>query len=163
MITGAEDRQHALVALTRGAIANLAYVFTTSPKRADPAPGPRPAPELARYDRAHTERADHHARATPSAPPGEALAVLSAVLERDGQLVSASQDRLRALANADHLAILHAIWTAETAARPGAAVQSPAHEPACRPATAPNQATRPVGCGGPCAPPSWPAWTPLRS
>ncbi len=43
------------------------------------------------------------------------MAVLSAVLDRDGQLQSATQDRHRALAHADHLAILHAIWTAETA------------------------------------------------
>ena len=40
--------------------------------------------------------------------------MLAAVLDRDGQLLSATQDRHRALANADHLAILHAIWTAET-------------------------------------------------
>jgi conjugative relaxase-like TrwC/TraI family protein len=51
VITGTEDRQHAYVALTRGTDANLAYVFTACPKRADPAPGPRPAPELARYDK----------------------------------------------------------------------------------------------------------------
>ena len=51
VITGTEDRQHAYVALSRGTDANLAYVFTVSPKLADPAPGPRPAPELARYDR----------------------------------------------------------------------------------------------------------------
>ena len=50
VICGTEDRQHAYVALTRGTTANMAYVFTQSPKRADPAPGPRPAPELARYD-----------------------------------------------------------------------------------------------------------------
>jgi hypothetical protein len=56
VITGTEDRQHAYVALTRGTDANLAYVFTTSPKRADPVPGPRPAPELARYDQIHPER-----------------------------------------------------------------------------------------------------------
>jgi hypothetical protein len=43
VITGTEDRQHAYVALTRGTDANHAYVFTTSPKRADPVPGPRPA------------------------------------------------------------------------------------------------------------------------
>jgi len=116
VITGTEDRQHAYVSLTRGTATNLAYVFTTSPKRADPAPGPRPAPELARYDQIHAERAGPSAPATPPAPPGEALAVLSAVLERDGQLTSATQDRHRALADADHLAILHAIWTAETAA-----------------------------------------------
>ena len=42
VITGAEDRPHALVALTRGTTTNLAYVFTRSPKRADPAPGPGP-------------------------------------------------------------------------------------------------------------------------
>ena len=56
LITGTEDRQHAYVALTRGTHANHAYVFTVSPKRADPAPGPRPAPELARYDRIQAER-----------------------------------------------------------------------------------------------------------
>ena len=51
VITGTEDRQHAYVVLSRGTDLNMAYVFTLSPKRADPAPGPRPAPELARYDR----------------------------------------------------------------------------------------------------------------
>jgi ATP-dependent exoDNAse (exonuclease V) alpha subunit len=51
VITGTEDRQHAYVALSRGTEVNLAYVFTASPKTADPVPGPRPAPELARYDR----------------------------------------------------------------------------------------------------------------
>ena len=40
VITGTEDRQHAYVALTRGTDANHAYVFTVSPKRADPAPAP---------------------------------------------------------------------------------------------------------------------------
>ena len=44
VITGTEDRQHAYVALTRGTSTNLAYVFTVSPKRADPAPGPGPRP-----------------------------------------------------------------------------------------------------------------------
>ena len=51
VIVGTEDRQHAYVALTRGTDTNMAYVFTLSPKLADPAPGTRPAPELARYDR----------------------------------------------------------------------------------------------------------------
>jgi hypothetical protein len=90
-------------------------VFTRSPTPADPAPGPRPAPELARYDQKHPERAGPSAPATPPAPPGEALAVLAAVPERDGQLLSATQDRHRAQASADHLAILNAIWTAGTA------------------------------------------------
>ena len=115
VITGTEDRQHAYVALTRGTDANLAYVFTTSPKQADPVPGPRPAPELARYDQIHAERADQSASATEPAPPGTALGVLAGVLDRDGQQLSATQTRQQALADADHLAVLHAIWTAETA------------------------------------------------
>ena len=57
VIAGTEDRQHAYVVLTRGTDTNMAYVFTVSPKLADPVPGPRPAPELARYDRITGERA----------------------------------------------------------------------------------------------------------
>ena len=110
VITGTEDRQHDYVALSRGTDVNLAYVFTASPKTADPAPGPRPAPELARYDRRATTPGD----LATSAAPGEALAVLAGVLGRDGQQRSATQTRSQALADADHLAILHGIWTAET-------------------------------------------------
>ncbi len=112
VITGTEDRQHAYVALTRGTDVNTAYVFTQSPKRADPVPGPRPAPELARYDRLATTWRPGRARRQHAA--GEALAVLAGVLDRDGQQLSATQTRSQALADADHLAILHAIWTAET-------------------------------------------------
>jgi hypothetical protein len=114
VITGTEDRQHVYVALTCGTDTNIAYVFTVFPKRADPAPGPRPAPELARYDTIHAERPGVPAPATPPAPAGTALGVLSAVLDHDGQQHSATQTRNRALADADHLALLHAIWTAET-------------------------------------------------
>ena len=114
VITGNEDRQHAYVALSRGTDVNLAYVFTVSPKRADPVPGPRPAPELARYDTISAERAGDPAPAAQPAPPGAALGVLSAVLDNDGQQLSATQARSQALADADHLAVLYAIWTAET-------------------------------------------------
>ena len=114
VITGTEDRQHAYVALTRGTDANLAYVFTASPKTADPAPGPKPAPELDRYDKILAERAGVPAPAPEPAPPGTALGVLAAVLDHDGQQQSATQTRNQVLADADHLAILHAIWTAET-------------------------------------------------
>jgi AAA domain len=114
VITGTEDRQHVYVALTRGTDANHAYAFTTSPKRADPVPGPRPAPELARYDKIYAERAVVPAPATTPAAPDAALSVLAAVLDRDGQQHSASQTRSQALADADHLVLLHAIWAAET-------------------------------------------------
>ena len=112
VIAGTEDRQHAYVVLSRGTEMNMAYVFTVSPKRADPAPGPRPAPELARYDRITGEPAAQPAAA--AAGTRDALGVLSGVLDRDGQQLSASQTRQRALANADHLAILNAIWTDQT-------------------------------------------------
>jgi hypothetical protein len=36
VFTGSEDRQHAYVALSRGTEVNLAYVFTVSPKLAEP-------------------------------------------------------------------------------------------------------------------------------
>ena len=114
VITGTEDRQHAYVALTRGTTTNTAYVFTATPKRADPAPGPRPAPELARYDQIHAERAAVPAPLSPPAPPDQALSVLSEVLNRDAQQHSAAQTRRQALSDADHLALLNAIWTAET-------------------------------------------------
>ena len=159
VITGTEDRQHAYVALSRGTDANLAYVFTVSPKLADPAPGPRPAPELARYDR----RAAGPGGQPAAASTGEALAVLAGVLDRDGQQRSATQIRNQALADADHLALLHAIWAAETTPARQQRYQRPADgRPAARlPPGSP--ATRRNGCGGRCAPPNWPDWTPARS
>ena len=79
---------------------------------AGPAPGPRTGPL----------RPDHRRTRSPARPPcpptrgrtGDALAVLAGVLDRDGQQLSASQTRQQALANADHLAILNAIWTDQT-------------------------------------------------
>jgi conjugative relaxase-like TrwC/TraI family protein len=116
VIAGTEDRQHTYVALSRGTDTNMAYVFTVSPKLADPAPGPRPAPELARYDRI-TAPADSQP-AAGAAGARDALAVLSGVLNRDGQQSSASQTLRQALAGADHLALLYAIWADQiTAAR----------------------------------------------
>jgi AAA domain len=114
VITGTEDRQHAYVALTRGTDTNHAYVYTLSPKLADPLPGPRPAPELTRYDQLQAERARGTAAPTPPGLSSPALAVLAAVLDRDGQQHSATQTRQHALADADHLAVLNAIWTSET-------------------------------------------------
>jgi hypothetical protein len=104
--------------LSRGAQSNLAFVFTDSPKIADPAPGARPAPELERFDRISIERAGQVAPATAAAADGSAraLGVLAGVLERDGQEQSATETLTRNLANADHLAILNAIWETETAA-----------------------------------------------
>jgi AAA domain len=114
LVTGDESRQWLYAAMTRGTHANLVYVSTRPPKIADLNPGTRPAPELDRYERNHRER-DHH-RPVPSAEPEqrEPIAVLADILSRDDAELSATETRQRNLANADHLAILGAIWTAET-------------------------------------------------
>ena len=121
LVTGTEDRQWLYPAMTRGTDANLAYVFTTPARPADPQPGTRPAPELDRYDRIRRERAGYLPDTLASAQPDRAdqrepIAVLADILSRDGAELSASETRQRNLANADHLATLHAIWTAETQA-----------------------------------------------
>ena len=118
LVTGTEDRQWLYPAMTRGTDTNLAYVFTTPARPADPQPGTRPAPELRRYDRIRHERQWFPAAQPAPGPAGpesrEPIAVLADVLSRDGAELSATEIRRRNLANADHLAVLHAIWTAET-------------------------------------------------
>ncbi len=119
LVSGSEDRQWVYPALTRGTDTNLAFVFTTPARMADPQPGTRPAPELERYERIGRERDGARpaqpAAAAPAVPdPREPIAVLADVLERDGSELSASQTVRRNLANADHLAVLHAIWTEQT-------------------------------------------------
>ena len=81
------------------------------------------------------------APATPPATAGTALGVLAAVLERDGQQRSATQARSQALADADHLALLHAIWTAETS-RPASSATGTCSLPPCRPAATPAPGPR---------------------
>ena len=114
VITGTEDRQHAYVALTRGTDANLRLRVHHLPQAGRP--GARPAARSRtgplRPDSCRTDGV--RAPATPPAAPGAALGVLAGVLDRDGQQHSATQTRQQALADADHLAVLHAIWTAET-------------------------------------------------
>jgi hypothetical protein len=118
LVTGNEDRQWLYPAMTRGTDANLAFVFITPPKVADPQPGTRPAPELDRYDRRRREREGLLPVYRAPEPGGpdlrEPIAVLADVLGRDGAEPSASETTRRNLANADHLGILNTIWTAET-------------------------------------------------
>ena len=121
LVTGGEDRQWLYPAMTRGTDANLAFVFTTPARTADPQPGTRPAPELDRYERIRQQRAGYPPAPSSGAQPNpagerEPIAVLADVLGRDGAEQSASATRQRNLANADHLTVLHTIWTAETQA-----------------------------------------------
>ena len=59
LVTGTEDRQWLYPAMTRGTDVNLAFVFTTPARAADPQPGSQPAPELDRYERLRRERAGY--------------------------------------------------------------------------------------------------------
>jgi conjugative relaxase-like TrwC/TraI family protein len=115
LITGSEDRQGAYVGMSRGTDENLAFIVTPSPKEADPLPGSRPAPELARYARLQAEReGGERVEADFSEPDlDEGIAVFAGVLERDGAELSALEYRQRQLANADHLGLLYPIWQAE--------------------------------------------------
>ncbi len=118
VVTGNEDRQWLYPAMTRGTDANLVFVVTAPGCPADQASGVRRAPGLGRFQRIRRDRQGFPA-ARPAAGPGgpeprEPIAVLADVLGRDGAELSATQTRHRNLANADHLAVLHAIWSAET-------------------------------------------------
>jgi hypothetical protein len=118
LATGGEDRQWLYAAMTRGTDNNLVFVSTTPAKVADPAPGTRPAPELERDQRIRRERDGYlpvrSLFGSGGPDPREPIAVLADILDRDGTQRSATQTRQRNLANADHLAILGALWAAET-------------------------------------------------
>jgi conjugative relaxase-like TrwC/TraI family protein len=117
LVTGSENRQWLYSAMTRGADCNQVFAFTRPRNLPEPQPGTRPAPELARYARVRRERAGQPAdRRVPAGRPDprDAVAVLADVLHRDGREQSATSTRRQALADADHLAPLHAIWQGET-------------------------------------------------
>jgi hypothetical protein len=120
LVTGNEDRHWLYPAMTRGTDTNLAFVFTTPLKEANPPPRTRPASKLGQDNRIRGER-QAFSPDQPAAGPGspdlrEPIAVLADILGRDGAELSATQTRQRNLANTDHLAVLHAIWDAETRA-----------------------------------------------
>ena len=119
LFTGNETRNWGYPALTRGTNGNYAWVVGQPAKVADPTPGTRPAPELARHERIERERAGLPEQARILTLQEKELArdpkaVLAEVLERDGTEYSALETRQRNLADADHLAKLHAIWQGET-------------------------------------------------
>jgi conjugative relaxase-like TrwC/TraI family protein len=125
LITGRESLQWLYVALTRGRQRNTAMAVThegvketpegeeAMPQRAaDPAPGTRPDPELARAERVERERAGLPPEAEEQPlHDREPIAILADAMERDDSEESASEYQRRQLANADHLGVLHARWT----------------------------------------------------
>ena len=161
VIAGTEDRQHAYVALTRGTDINMAYVFTVSPKLADPAPGPRPAPELARYDRITAGRAAQPAAGRGGRRPGTRSPCWPACWTE----MASSCPPPRPGSGPWPTPIT---WRSCTRSgptrppRPASSTTGTCSWPACHPSTGESPATRPDGCGAPCAPPNWPGWTPAR-
>jgi TrwC relaxase/AAA domain len=124
-VTGREPLEWLYVALTRGRNRNTAIAVThdgvkdkdgvkvaIQPREADPRPGTRPDPELARRERMDRER--DGLPPEPAEQPGdqvrEPIAVLADCMDRDDAELAASQYQRRSLANADHLGILHSRW-----------------------------------------------------
>ena len=121
LFTGNENRNWGYPALTRGTNGNYAWVVGQPAKVADPTPGTRPAPELDRFERIERERLGLPDEPRKLTGQEEELArdpksVLADVLGRDGTEYSAMETRQRNLADADHLARLHAIWHGESRA-----------------------------------------------
>jgi hypothetical protein len=111
LFSGEEDRQGAYVALSRGRENNEAYVIAGW-RIADPMPGPRPAPELARAERLDREHAGlgdaQQARLTREGVTAEQ--VLAQCLGRDGQQLSATDTRAAEWSDADRLDVLGVQW-----------------------------------------------------
>ena len=169
LVTGTEDRQWLYPAMTRGTDANLAYVFTTPTRPADPQPGTRSAPELDRYDRVSAANAPDTRRPPPSgAQPGQAgPARADRRARRRAQPRRRRTIRLRdpAAQPGQRRPPRHPPRHLDrrNPSRPPRPLPRPGHgrAPARPPAAAAR--TRPGGCSAPCTPPNSPAWTPPRS
>ncbi len=111
VFSGEEDRQAAYVALSRGRENNEAYVIAGW-RIADPRPGPRPAPELARQERLDREHAgiDDAQQARLAREGITAEQVLSQCLGRDRQQLSATDTRAAEWSDADRLDVLGVQW-----------------------------------------------------
>ena len=109
VFTGEEDRQAVNVAMTRGRARNEAWVIAGW-RIADPAPGPLPAAELARYDRISREAAGQPGPRSAAAALASAEEVLGQCLARDGQQLAATDTRETGWSDADRLDVLGVQW-----------------------------------------------------
>jgi ATP-dependent exoDNAse (exonuclease V) alpha subunit len=164
VITSAEDRQHAYVALTRGTHDNTAFVFTRSPKRADIAPGPRPARARPPNWPATTTSPPRRTNPRQTQPPRTRTHSQSS--PRYWTVTAGNCQRPRP---GSRPWLTPTTWPSCTPSGtrkppgPGNSGSRTCSWPPCRRSTAKNQGTRRNGCGGRCAPWNWPAWTPAGS
>ena len=160
LVTGTEDRQWLYPALTRGTDANLAFVFTTPARPADPQPGIRPAPELGRYDRLRRHRTGHPAALpTPRRPAARTRASRSPSSPTSSP---ATAPNCPPPPPGSATSPTPTTWPSSTPSGPprppppattATATSSP---PRSRPATASPCPTRPAGSTAPCTPPNSP-------
>jgi hypothetical protein len=115
VFTGEEDRQAVNTALTRGRSNNEAFIMNGW-RLADPSPGSRPAPELARLDGLDRERSGEPGREElrhiRQREQETAEQLLAQCLVRDGQQLSATDTREAAWSDADRLDVHGAQWQA---------------------------------------------------
>ena len=177
-ITGPSRCEWLYVAMTRGRTTTPPSPSPTTVSRtktaikvADPAQRSRPAARHPARPRTRPPRArwNANALALPSEPVEAARATRCASRSRCWPTawtaktpnVSASDYRQRALANADHLAVLYARWAdLAGSCRPGTRTSSWSMD--ALPQEYRHQTTsarKPPGSGGPCAPPRWPGST----
>jgi hypothetical protein len=110
LVTGTEPREWLYTAMTRGWRQNTARAVT-QPTTADPGPGTRPDPELARQRDVDRERAGLPAEvAAKEEHDREPVAVLADCLDRTEAEPAARAYQRERLGNADHLGMLHARW-----------------------------------------------------
>jgi conjugative relaxase-like TrwC/TraI family protein len=110
IVAPGDDRQGTYVGATRATSDNVLMVITPNPKRADPLPLDRPAPELKRFRDLEEQRQGCQLQRSPQGGIDEGMAVLADVLSRDATELAATEYQERELSNADHLGLLHAIW-----------------------------------------------------
>ncbi|MHB1431706.1 MAG: ATP-dependent DNA helicase, partial [Streptosporangiaceae bacterium] len=107
----ARSREGLYVGMTRGALRNDVYAYPAALEPGqDPAgQGPVADPEITRQHALEAERAG----AVSPGPAGakDPVSLLAPVVRRSGGEMSAAETRDQALSGADHLGVLHAIWT----------------------------------------------------
>ena len=105
------SRRGLYVAMSRGAHRNEIYAYPSAHEPAESVIGqpPAPAPEIGRQRRLQADR--EGAGQDTALDSEDPVAILAPVVRRDGAELSATETREQALSDADHLGVLHAIWT----------------------------------------------------
>ncbi|MDA8321928.1 MAG: relaxase domain-containing protein, partial [Actinomycetota bacterium] len=111
LASDARSREGLYVGMTRGALRNDVYAYPAAdqPGQDIAGQGPVADPEITRQHVLDAERAG----AVSSGPAGgkDPVSLLAPVVRSGGGELSAAETRDQALSDADHLGVLHAIWT----------------------------------------------------